>query len=81
MVWRHSKPPEVGEKEEEVEEKKEDDYEEEEMEGKQRDEEDMHDRQIPLGPFCHFCSSCFKVLSRKKKLNQHTIEIHKDPTS
>ena len=38
-----------------------------------------HGGQIPLGPFCHFCSSCLKVLSTKKKLNNHIVEIHKDP--
>ena len=29
----------------------------------------------------HFCSSCFKVLSIKKKLNNHIVKMHKDPTS
>ena len=42
-VWRPSKPPEVGEKEEDGEEKKEDDADEEEIEGKRRDEEDIKD--------------------------------------
>ena len=26
------------------------------------------------------CSSSFKVLSNKKKFNNHIVEIHKDPT-
>ena len=33
---------------------------------------------VPLGPFC---SSCFKVLFTKKKLNNNIVEIHQDPTS
>ena len=27
------------------------------------------------------CSSCSKFLFSKKKLNNHIVEIHKDPTS
>ena len=50
------------------------------------DEKDMQDSlmvnegmivKFPLA----FCSSCFKVLSSKKKLNNHIVESHKDPTS
>ena len=40
--------------------------------------------QFPLVPFatCPFpCSSCFKVISNLKKLNNHIVEIHTDPTS
>ena len=52
------------------------------MEGNRRDEEDIQDSLVvqesmivkfPLGPSCHFCSSCFKVLSSKKKLNNHIV--------
>ena len=35
---------------------------------------------IHLGPFCLFCSYCFKVLSSKKKLNNRIVDIHKYPT-
>ena len=68
------------EKEEEEEEKKEDNDDEEEMEGKRRDEEDMQDSLIVKeGMMVKFswsllqlvsfpCSSCFKVISAKKKL-------------
>ena len=31
-----------------------------------------------LVKFCHFCSSCLKVLTSKKKLNNHIVEIDKD---
>ena len=34
---------------------------------------------LPLVSFT--CSSCFEVLFTKKKLNNHIVEIHKDPTS
>ena len=34
---------------------------------------------LPLVSFT--CSSCFKVLFPKKMLNNHIVEIHKDPTS
>ena len=34
---------------------------------------------LPLVSFT--CSSCFKVLFTKKKLNNHIVEIHKDPKS
>ena len=73
-----------------MEEKKEDDDEEKEMEGKRRIAEDMQDSllveagmivKFSLVPVANFCSSCFKVLSSKKKLNNHIVEIHKDPTS
>ena len=48
------------------EEKKEDDDYEEEMEGKTRDEEEMQDSLVvSLSSF--LCTSCFKVLSAKKK--------------
>ena len=36
---------------------------------------------IPLPLVSLPCISCFKVLSAKKKLNNHIVEIHKDPTS
>ena len=60
------------------------------MEGKRRDAEDMLDSlmveegimvKFPLGTFCHFCSSCFKVICDMKKLNNHIVEIHKVTTS
>ena len=75
-----------GEKEEDGEEKKEDDDDDEEIEGKRRGEEDMQESlvleegmilKLPLVFFYHFCSPCFKVLSSKKKLNNHIVEIHK----
>ena len=79
------------EKEEDEEEKKEYDDGEEEMKGKRKDEEDMQESLVveegmmlkfPLVPFVYFsCSSCFKVLSTKRKLKNHIVEIHKDPTS
>ena len=34
---------------------------------------------LPLVSFT--CSSCFKVLFMKKKLNNHIVEIHRDPKS
>ena len=40
-----------------------------------------YDSQIPPGLFCYFCPSGFKVLSSKNKLNNHIVDIHKDPTS
>ena len=58
------------------------------MEGKKRNEEDMQDSlvveegmivNLPLVSLS--CNSCFKVLSAKKMLNNHIVEIHKDPTS
>ena len=78
---------------EDKEEKKEDDDEKAEMAGKRRDEEDMQDSLVvdegmmvkfpwSLLPLVSFpCSSCFKVLSTTKKLDNHILEIHKDPTS
>ena len=65
------------------EEKKEDDDDEKEMEGNRRDDEygGGYDSQIPLCTFCHFCSSCFKVISSMKKLNNHIVHKPKDPTS
>ena len=74
-----------GEKEVDWEERKVDNDDDEEMEGNTRDEEDMHnggghDSQIPLGSFCHLCSSCFKVLSSKKKLNNSIVDTHKGRT-
>ena len=67
---------------EDGEEKKEDDDEEEEVEGKRRDEEDIQDSPVlqegmilkfPLGPSCHFCSSCFKdfFLQQEEVKKQH----------
>ena len=92
-AWRPSKPPEGRGQIENDEEKKEDGDGDEEMEGKRTDEEDMQHRlvveeglliNLPLVPlpFVSFpCSSCFKVLSAKKKLNNHIVNMHKDPTS
>ena len=63
------------------------------MEGKRKDEEDVQDSLVvkegmivhfPLVPFPLVSfpySFCVKVISTKKKLNNHTVEIHKDPTS
>ena len=34
---------------------------------------------LPLVSFT--CNSCFKVLFTKKKLNNHIVKIHKDPTT
>ena len=57
------------------------------------DEEEMQDSLVmeegmmvnfPLipSPLVSFlCRSCFKVLSGKKKLNNHIVEMHKVPTS
>ena len=39
---------------------------------------------FPLVPFPHIsfpCISCYKVLSVKKKLNNHIVEMHKDQAS
>ena len=36
---------------------------------------------VPLPIVSFPCSFCFKVLSAEKKLNNHIIEMHKDPTS
>ena len=58
------------------------------MEGNRRDEEVMQDIlvveegmivNLPLVSLS--CNSCFKVLSAKKMLNNHIVEMHKDPTS
>ena len=63
------------------------------MEGKRRDQEEMQDSLVveecmivnfplvPLPLVSFPCSSCFKVLSAKKKLNKQIVEMHKDPTS
>ena len=63
------------------------------MEVKQRVEEDRLDSRVvkegtlfrfPLVPVttCLLsCSSCFNVLFARKKLNNHIIEMHLDPTS
>ena len=65
----------------------------EEMEGKRRDEEDMQDSLVveegmmfnfplvPLPLVSFLCSSCYKILSAKKKLNNHIVEMHKEPAS
>ena len=65
----------------------------EEMEGKRRDEEDMQDSLVveegmmfnfplvPLPLVSFPCSSCFEVLSAKKKLNNHIAEMQKDRAS
>ena len=80
-------------KEEDDEEKNEDDENKEETEGKRRDEEEMQDSLVveegmmfnfplvPLPLVSFPCSSRFKVLSVKKKLNNHIIEMHNDLTS
>ena len=81
------------EKEEDDEEKKENYEKEEEMKGKRRDEEDMQDTLVveegmmvnfllvPLPLVSFHCSSCYKVLSAKKKLNNHIVEMQKDQAS
>ena len=55
------------------------------MEGKRREVEDMQESLVVeegmIDPFCHFCSSCFKVFSTKRKLDNHIVEIQKEPTS
>ena len=73
------------EKEEDEEEKEEDGNDKEAIEGSRRNEEDMQDSLVleegiigkfPLSllPLVSFpCSSCFQVLSTKKKLNNHNI--------
>ena len=65
----------------------------EEMEGKRRDEEDMQDSLVveegmmfnfplvPLPLVSFICSSCYNILSAKKKLNNHIVEMHKEPAS
>ena len=65
----------------------------EEMEGKRRDEEDMQDSLVveegmmfnfplvPLPLVSFLCRSCYKILSAKKKLNNHIVEMHKEPAS
>ena len=65
----------------------------EEMEGKRRDEGDMQDSLVvaegmmfnfslvPLPLVYFICSSCYKILSAKKKLNNHILEMHKEPAS
>ena len=77
-------------KDEEGEEKKEDDDDVVKMEGKRRGEVDIQDSlggagghigQILLGPSCHFCSYCFKVLTGKNKLNNHIVYIYKIQTA
>ena len=78
------------EKEEDEEEKKENYEKEKEMEGKRRDEEDMQDTLVveegrmvkfPLVPSSFHCISCCMVLSAMKKLNNHIVYMHKDPSS
>ena len=78
------------EKEDDEKEQKEGDDDEEEVEGKRREEEDslvVEEGMMVKLPLVLFatglfpCSSCFKVLATKKKLNNHLVEIHKDPTS
>ena len=65
----------------------------EEMEGKRRDEKEMQDSLVveegmmvnfplvPLPLVSFPCISCYKVLSAKKKLNNHIVEMHKEPAS
>ena len=70
-------------------EKKEDDDDDEEMEGKRRGAEAMQDIMVleegmmvnfPLPLVSFTCSSCFKVHSANKKLNNHIVDNHKDQT-
>ena len=70
------------------EENKEDYDEKEEIEWERSDEEKMQDSLVvekgmmvnfplvPLPLVSFPCSSCFKVLSAKKKLNNHIVEMH-----
>ena len=63
------------------------------MEGKRRDEEDMQDSlvveegrmvKIPLVPLPLISFPCIyfcNVLFEKKKVNNHIVEMHKDPAS
>ena len=81
------------EQEEDDEEKKENYMKEKEMEEKRRDEEDMQDSLVvkegimvnfPLVPFPLIsfpCIFCHKVISVKKKLNNHIVEMHRGPAS
>ena len=64
--------------------------EEEETEEKRRDEEEMQDSlmaegglmvHFPLVLSTYVSCSCFKVLSAKETINNHIIQVHKDPTS
>ena len=76
-----------GEKEEDGEEKQGDDDDEEDIEGKRRDEEDIQDSlveqkgMIVKFPLVPSCSSCVKILSSKKKFNNHIVKIQKYQTS
>ena len=92
-LLKEEKEEDEEEKEEDEEEKKKDNDEEGEIKRKRRDEKEMQDSLVveegimvkfSFVPF-HFvsfpCSSCLKVLSAKKKLNNHIIEMHKDPSS
>ena len=81
---------ENDEEKEEDEGKKENYVKEKKMEGKRRDEEDMQDSLVveegrmvkfPLPLIFFPCISWCKVLSAKRKLNNHIVEIHKDPES
>ena len=80
------------EKEEDDKEKKEEEEKEEEMQGKRRDEEMQDSLVEEEGMMVNFpffplllasfpWSSCFKVLSAKKKLNNFIVEMNKDSTS
>ena len=78
------------ETEEDEEEKKENYKKEKEMEGKRRDEKDMQDIlvveegrmvKIPLPLISSPCISFCNVLSAKKKVNNHIVEMHKNPVS
>ena len=63
------------------------------MEGNRRDEEDMQDGMVvevvlmvnfPLVPIplvSFPCSFCADVFPAKKKVNNHIVEMQKDPTS
>ena len=81
------------EKEEDDGEKKEEDDEEEEMEVKRKDEEEMQNSLgvdegimvnfplVPLPLVSLPCNSCFRVISDKKKLNNHIVEMNGYPIS
>ena len=63
------------------------------MEGKRRDEEDMQDSLVveegmmfkfplvPLPLVSFLCSSCYKILSAQEKLNNHIVDMHKEPAT
>ena len=69
-------------KEQDYEEMKENDENEEEMEGREEMKRICRTACWWRRALVSFpCISCYKVLSANKKLNNHIIEIHKDPAS